>query len=187
MPSVRIKGQSFVGFQRTLDVLHGDGSMKKVKDRLSRELVSALENREILPMGWYPIRWYADLHATARALFGPQVSREIGRSAARDDINTIYRSILRFFSPETLLSQSKRVFALFADSGSCKVDETRRGFARLRYDGCNGANQGLWENILGSTETMVELCGGRAVGGKIVDGGRDGDHRMTSEISWVAR
>ncbi|HVY49785.1 MAG TPA: hypothetical protein VHB21_28015 [Minicystis sp.] len=184
--AVRIKGQSFVGFHRTLRALRGPEAMDRITPKLPADLAQAYRAREILPMGWYPIAWYAALHVAARAEFGAGISREVGKEAARQDVTSLYRFILKFFSPETLLAQSKRVFGLFCDGGRCTVEASRKGFARILYDGCPGANRGVWDNVLGGTEALVEVCGGRAVLAKIVAGGTDKDAEMTAEVTWLA-
>ncbi len=154
---VRIKGQGFIGFLATLRRVHGDGAHARVLAGLRPELVAALRNGEIVPMGWYPIDWYASLHESARAVCGAQVSRDVGREAARSDLNTIYRFILKLLSPEALLKQSGKVFGLFCDGGKCTVELARKGSARIVYSDCAGAPRGMWDLLLGSTELMIEL------------------------------
>ncbi len=182
---VRIKGQSFVGFHQTIRALKGPTAMDVVVPDLPPELASAYKNGGILPMGWYPIAWYAGLHTAARKAHGVGISRAVGKEAAKHDVNTLYRFILRFFSPETLLKQSGRVFGLFCEGGSCEVEASKKGFARIRYANCAGANRGVWDNVLGGTETLVEVCGGRSVLAKVAARGGDGDDEMTAEVTWL--
>jgi hypothetical protein len=181
----RVKGQSFVGFHRTLRLLKGEDAMRELEPDLPPELARAYAHREILPMGWYPMPWYAGVHSAARKKFGFGISRAVGKEAAKQDVNTLYRFILKFFSPETLLKQSGRVFSLFCEGGTTTVELSRKGFARIRYGGCGGANRGVWDNVLGGTEAIVEVCGGRAVAAKSVARGSDGDAEMTAEITWL--
>jgi len=183
--SVRIKGQSFVGFHRTVRKLKGADAMDRITPDLPADLARAYKGGEILPMGWYPMEWYAGLHAAARKTHGAVISRAVGKEAAKEDVNTLYRFILRFFSPETLLKQSGRVFALFCEGGTCQVEASRKGFARIRYANCAGSNRGVWDNVLGGTEAIVEVCGGRAVNAKVVERGNDGDGEMTAEVTWL--
>jgi hypothetical protein len=183
--SARIKGQSFVGFHRTLRKLKGADAMDRINADLPPDLARAYKGGEILPMGWYPIGWYSGLHVAARKTHGANISRAVGKEAAKEDVNTLYRFILRFFSPETLLKQSGRVFALFCEGGTCEVEASRKGFARIRYGNCAGGNRGVWENVLGGTETLVEVCGGRAVLAKVAARGNDGDDEMTAEVTWL--
>jgi hypothetical protein len=182
---VRIKGQSFVGFLATLRLQRGEAAHRAVLAGLPPDLREALRSGEILPMGWYSIAWYAELHEAARAACGEGVSREIGREAARSDMTTIYRFILKFFSPETLLKQSSKVFGLFCDGGRCTVEAARKGTARILYTDCPGACRGMWDVVLGASEILVELSGGRDVSAKAIGGGSDGDARLLAQVTWT--
>jgi len=182
--SARIKGQAFLGFLDTLERVRGVETRRQVTAGLPEDVRAALRNGEIVAMGWYSIEWYGSVHAAARAVCGPSVSREIGREAARSDFNTIYRFILKFLSPATLLKKSSNIFALFCDEGKVTA-ATKPGSARIHYSDCSGACRGMWETVLGSTELMIELCGGRGVSGKAVSGGGDGDSSMVAQFTWT--
>ena len=39
--------------------------------------------------------------------------------------------------------------------------------------------------VLGGTEIIVEICGGRAVSARAVGGGGDGDARLLAQITWT--
>jgi hypothetical protein len=183
--SVRIKGQSFVGFLATLRKLYGEPAHARVIAALHPDLGAALRSGEIVPMGWYSLEWYTSLHRAARSVCGDRVSREVGREAARSDLNSIYRFVLKFMSPETLLNQSAKVFGLFCEGGKCTVAAVRKGSARIRYTECPGACRGMWELVLGTTELMIELCGGKNVKGTAVSGGGDGDSNLVAEFTWT--
>jgi hypothetical protein len=180
---VRVKGQSMVAFQRALGELKGPEAIERVLPRCPEEVARAVRSKEILPVGWYPMEWFSSLHRSAQVEFGPTISRDIGRTATRHDVTTLYRFILRFLSPETLIKQTGRVFSLFCDSGGVTIEEARKGFARLRYSGCTGSSRGVWEDIMGSTEVLLELTGGRDASGRILEGGGD-EGSMVCEFFW---
>jgi hypothetical protein len=184
---VRIKGQGFIGFMGTLRQLHGDEPHARVLAALPPDLGGAIRNREILPMGWYSIAWYVEMHQAARAVCGEGVSRHVGREACRQDVTSIYRFILKFLSPEVFLQQSAKVFALFCEGGRCEVESATAGSARILYSECPGASSGMWDNVIGGTERLVELCGGREVFGKPLRGGGDGDPTLLAQITWKPR
>jgi len=181
---IRVKGQGFVGFERTIVELKGPQAMTALMPHLPADVVLVLRNREILSVGWYPIEWYASIHSAAQALHGESISREIGRAATRHDVTTLYRFILRFLSPTTLIGQMKRLHAMIADGGDVVVEENRDGAARVRFTACAGGNRGTWEDMLGSFETLLELCGGRNVVARAIAGGNDGDPGMTCVLTW---
>ncbi len=181
---LRVKGQAIVGFERTLAELRGPDAMEALSPHLSSELIEVLRHREVLSVGWYPVEWYAALHAAARRVHGAAVSRDIGRAATRRDVTTLYRFILRFLSPPTLVNQIHRIFGMAVDGGEVTVEENQAGTARIRFDGCPGSNRGIWEDMLGTMESLIELCGGRDCSARVVAGGNDGDTAMTCVLTW---
>lgn len=181
---VRVKGQALVAFERTLLELKGERAMDALAPHLPDDLRQALRNREILPMGWYPIEWFATLHAAGQIVHGAGISREIGRVATRHDVTTLYRFILRFLSPDTLVSQMSRILRMVVDSGEVVVDQKGNGAALVRFTGCHGSTRGTWDDMLGSIEVLLELCGGREVSARVVAGGGDGDGAMSCQLSW---
>ncbi len=181
---IRVKGQAILAFERTLAEIHGPDAMAALQAHVLPDVAVALKSREVLAVGWYPMEWFASLHAAAQLVYGPSVSREIGRLATRHDVTTLYRFILRFVSPATLMAQMKRVFAMVCDGGGVIVEENLAGAARVRFIGCIGANRGTWDDMLGSTETLLELCGGRDANARVIEGGADGDNSMTCVLTW---
>ena len=181
---VMVKGQALVAFERTLLELKGDGAMAPLVPELPKELVQAIGSREILPMGWYPIEWFSALHTAGQRAYGATISREIGRAATRHDVTTLYRFILRFMSPDTLVSQMSRILRMVVDSGEVVVEKKESGSALVKFSGCHGSNRGTWDDMLGSIEVLIELCGGRDVTGRIVAGGGDGDGAMSCQLTW---
>lgn len=181
---IRVKGQAIVAFERTLVELKGPEAMAALFSHLGPELVQVIKNREVLSVGWYPLEWYSALHDAAQAVHGVAISRDIGRAATRHDVTTLYRFILRFLSPTTLVNQIKRIFGMAIDGGEVVIEENRNGAARLRFVSCPGSNRGTWEDMLGSLETLLELCGGRECTARVVAGGNDGDAGMTCALTW---
>lgn len=181
---VRIKGQSFVGFLGALRKLEGEQSYRACLAQMPSELAQAIQNGEVLSMGWYSLEWYREMHLACVEVCGVFVTRRCAREATRNDVNNIYRFILKFFSPETLMKQADKVFSLFCDGGKCRVEASTRNSVRIRYLDCPGAPRAMWESILASTETLVELCGGKEVQGRAVEGGGEGDPSMLALVTW---
>jgi hypothetical protein len=180
---VQIKGQSIVAFERTVKQLKGDEAIGELLPRLPGEVAHAISSKEILAVGWYPMEWFAALHTAAGGAFGPEISREIGRAATRHDVTTIYRFILKFLSPDTLMKHYGRVFALFCESSKVIVESQQKGGAVVRCSGCDGASSGVWEDVIGTTEVILELCGAKSPAGKIMSGaGNSG--AMVCQYTW---
>lgn len=181
---MRVKGQALVGFQRALGELKGPDAMERLTPHLPADVIAVLKSREVISVGWYPIEWYVALHAAAQAAHGPSISRAIGRSATFHDVTTLYRFVLRFLSPTTLVNQMKRIFNMAVDGGEVFIEENRDGAARVRFSGCPGSSRGTWDDMLGSIEALLELCGGREPAARIVAGGNDIDAGMTCVVTW---
>ena len=169
--SVRIKGQSVIAFERALRQLKGDGAMERIYPQIPSHVRHAVRYGEVLSVGWYPMTWLTSLHGAARLMFGSEISRAIGRTATRHDVTTLYRFILKLVSPDRLIGQYARIFSLFCESGQVVIEEKGQRFAKVRCSGCTGASRGVWDDVLGSTEVILELCGGRCPTARIVSGG----------------
>lgn len=180
---VQIKGQSVVAFERALLELKGEKAMERLLPRLPADVARSVANKEILAVGWYPMEWFAALHTAAHAEFGAEISREIGRTATRHDVTTIYRFILKFLSPDTLIKHYGRVFSLFCESGKVVIEGHQKGSAVLRCSGCEGASHGVWEDVIGSTEVILELCGAKSPTGRIMSGAKD-TGGMVCQYTW---
>lgn len=180
---VRVKGQSVIAFERALKELQGPEAMSQLLPHVPEHVARAVQHGEILTIGWYPMEWFASLHTAAQQVFGASISRQIGRTATRHDVTTIYRFILKFLSPDTLVKQYPRLFGLFCETGTVHIEEQRKGFARLRCGGCAGASKGVWEDVVGSTETLLELTGASEPTGRVLSmAEREG--AMTFSLSW---
>lgn len=162
-----------VAFERALTELKGEKAMEQILPRVPPDVARSISSKEILAVGWYPMEWFASLHTAANAEFGPEISREIGRTATRHDVTTIYRFILKFLSPDTLIKHYARVFALFCESGKAVIENHQKGNATIRCSGCEGASHGVWEDVIGSTEVILELCGAKSPSGRILSGAKD--------------
>lgn len=183
---IRVKGQGFHGFLAALEQVCGRESVAATLAALRGDAGEAIRSGTVLPIGWYPIAWYRQLHATAQEAtgLGSSLARDIGREATRHDLNTVYRLLLRMISPETLLKQANRILHMYADGGSVLILESSRGGARVRYIECYGCDRNVFEDMIGSTETMLDACGARNVR---ITAGRGGRVEATGELELTVR
>ncbi|MFO0555763.1 MAG: hypothetical protein U0271_45725 [Polyangiaceae bacterium] len=186
LSGVKIKGQSILAFVRALTELQGPDSVDRIRPLILPEVAQSLAQKEVLSVGWYPIEWFSSLHNAAQSVFGPGISRNISRTATRHDVTTIYRFILKFISPDTVVKQYARLFAMFCETGRVVVEENRKGFAQLKLSGLAGASQGVWEDVIGTTEVVLELCGAKSATGRLVAGGTDYSGVATVALMWTA-
>ena len=183
----RVKGQSFRAFLAALETLKGRVAVAAMTTVLPREIREAIERNAIVTSGWYPMSWYAALHAAARRACPGAVglARQLGQEQMRAEMNGIYKFVLSFFKPSTIMRHSSRVFALYCQGGKLTVTEAGPTFARFVYEDCHGSDANVWDDVLGSMEALLEAMGARAVRSFVKSGGRDGDPTMTMELRWV--
>jgi hypothetical protein len=183
----KVKGQSFRAFFAALETLKGREVVAATTALLPREIRDAVEHNAIVTSGWYPMSWYAALHAAAkRACPGTAgLARQLGREQMRAEMQGIYKFVLSFFRPSTIMRHSSRIFALYCQGGKLDVPDAGPTFARFVYDGCHGSDANVWDDVLGSMEALLEASGARAVRSFVKSGGRDGDATMTLELRWV--
>jgi hypothetical protein len=86
-------------------------------------------------------------------------------------------------SPQQILSRTPRAFSLTWNTGAARAVEARRGFALIEFRGVTDFNPWLWENLMGATEALVELGGGKDMRVAPRAGGVTSDW-MDLELTW---
>lgn len=183
----KVKGQSFRAFLAALEALKGPKVVAATTAGLPQEPREAIESNAIVMSGWYPMSWYAALHGAAkRACPGAAgLARQLGQEQMRAEMRGIYKFVLGFFKPSTIMRYSDRVFALYCQGGKLIVPDAGPTFARLIYEGCHGSDANVWEDVIGSSEALLEAAGARTVRSFVKSGGRDGDSAMTLDLRWI--
>lgn len=183
----KVKGQSFRAFLTALEALKGREAVAVMTAALPEEIRRAVEHNAIVTSGWYPMTWYAAFHAAAKRACPGAVglARQLGHEQTRAEMQGIYKFVLGFFRPATIMRHASRVFALYCQGGKLNVVEAGPTFARFVYEDCYGSDANVWEDVLGSMEALLEAAGARAVRTFLKSGGRDGDSSMIAELRWV--
>lgn len=180
---IRVKGQSFKGFIKALDELYGAGFAGRVAQRLPDDFRDALQYGGIVSGGWYSLGWYRDLHVAAQRVGNLPASfaRDIGRVSTTDDLKGIYSFIVRMLSPQTLLGQVQRIYRMYFDGGDVKVVRTGPTATNVVYSQCVGVTDSIFEELLGGSAAILELCGGKDIDARIV--ARE-PHGVTMSFTW---
>ena len=183
----KVKGQSFRAFLAALDTLKGRKAVVITIAGLPREIREAIERNKIVTSGWYPMSWYAALHSSAkRACPGAvDLARKLGQEQMRAEMTGIYKFVLSFFKPSTIMQHSGRVWSLYCQGGKLNVTEAGPTFARFVYEDCHGSDANVWFDTIGSAEVLLQLAGARDVRVDVKSGGGDGDATMTAELHWA--
>jgi uncharacterized protein (TIGR02265 family) len=184
----RVKGVAF----RTIDAcyleLRGPKHYARAQELMASDLRDAYRNGLILAASWYSIGWYRDALRSFRAANGEglELVRQIGYQAVRRDMVGTYKMMFaRILSPQMLLSLSQRIFSTYYDTGESQVTESRRGHCVMRLHGCSGWDANMFQEIHGSSGSLLELAGAKEVRVHIRAGGRDGDDNAEYEAIWV--
>lgn len=183
-----IKGQGFKGFMGAVKTLFGDEAHAKLGDALPEELRSTWVHGGIVASGWYPIGWYREFHAAAQATIKnqPQLAWRIGYEATRSDLQGVYRFVLGFLSPHTIMAQAPRIFALYARGGRVDVRENEAGKVVLAYEECHGYNRHIWQDLIGGTVATIETTKVKISSHSVLEGGGD-DSRVVLCLRWDAQ
>jgi hypothetical protein len=158
---IHAKGSNFVGLLKALDDLHGLAARERVFDAMPEEVASALRFGQVVVMGWYPVDWYAQLHAALDHCFhgGPALARKLSYHSTRTDISGMHRFIASMLSVETVFGQSHRLMGLYWKGGTIERPEITPGRARVRFVGWTGFTPLIWEDIMGGMEAIAHACG----------------------------
>lgn len=159
------KGSNFLGLLRAVVKLHGPRARSDVLDSCAGELGAALREESLLAMSWYPAKWYSDLHSAIDYTLsgGPDFARALGKSATLDDFTKLHRLVVSMLKPETAFVHAPRLMGLYFRGGTIELTEITAGRARMRFADWNDFNRLVWEDLLGSIEGILDVCGAKKV------------------------
>jgi len=175
-----------LSFLAALRSLHGYDAVNRTIGRLPEGLREAIRYRRIASSEWYPLAWYRALHSAAQEAtgMGRDLARHIGKENTRADFSGVYRVFLLVLSPQALIARAPGVYAQYFTKGSIAAPELRAGSALLLWRGCEGFDQNVWDDMIGSVEALTELTGGKNVQILILSGGADGDVDTDMQLTW---
>jgi hypothetical protein len=164
-PTVTAKGSNFIGVMNALETQFGEEASRKVLERLPQELASALRDNNVLVTKWYPVAWYAQLHAAVDATLdgGRNMARQIGHDATVADFNGMHRLVGALLTVHSVFAQSHRLMGLYWRGGTIERLDLTASSVQLRFQHWPGFTELMWEDIMGSLEALLELCRARYV------------------------
>lgn len=184
--TARAKGTNFVGLLDALERQRGKDAVERAIAALDGEARDAIANGAVITSGWYPVRWYGQLHRAIQASTGGglDLSRELARLGVRRDLSGIYRFFLMVLTPANIIRRAPRVFSTYFDTGRMTVPEAEAGRARAVFEGCEDFDASVWADLEGGCTGAIEACGGQDVTVHRIRGGGDLDRGMEIEIHW---
>jgi hypothetical protein len=184
----QLKGTNFRAFVPALRALKGDAAVERTIELLPPDLAGTVRTHGFVTGGWYPAAQFDAMHRAAQKACneGPELSRELGRTAVRLDFQSgVYRLITISLAPETLFKWGPRVVALYYDRGKIVIEESMVGRAMARFEGFHGFTRSLWEDLIGGTTGLLELGGAKNVTARILSGGQDDDSHLGVTARWT--
>lgn len=160
---ISAKGSNFIGLLRALEALQGPDARDRLLAELPPEVATPIRLGQIVMMGWYPVEWYAELHAALDRCFheGPSLARKLSHHATTMDIGSIHRFIVSMLSVETVFGQTHRLMGLYWRGGRIERQEITKGRARMRFSDWTGFSVLIWEDIMGGIEAVLDSCGAK--------------------------
>jgi hypothetical protein len=106
----------------------------------------------------------------------------------RMDARGIYRFVLRFASPESMIRHAQFVLGLYLDGPTLTVSTAlarRPGDEQIafRFDNAFGFHDDVWQGMLGSAEALCELSGGLDPEARCIETDSDAGW-MAGEVCW---
>lgn len=183
------KGINFRSFSKTLLRLRGEKAVKDTFDLVPPDLRDAAYYGSIVTSGWYPIAWWAQIHAAAQRATGegPELSRLIAHEALAWDFRHVHKFVRIALSPETLMRVSAYVMRFYYSMGRLEVIHARQGSGDAVFTGFEGFDHNLWADTLGGVAAVLELAGATDVKLTVLAGGGDGDDSMSAKAAWRTR
>ena len=124
----------------------------------SREVFS----RPLLASAWYPYFAYAELlDIIVQRFFGGNIerAREVGAHDLEKSLNTVYRMLYKAGSPAFLIRMSSLLWRSYFNVGRMVVEDSGRGFARVRIEGFTPPLEAICWDIFGGMCRGLELSG----------------------------
>jgi hypothetical protein len=181
---VQVRGAVLLGIPTAVPKLWGAAAWPGILERLSPELRERFVRGEIVTSGWYPAEWFVALHDAVAAQCGPGSAPKLGRQTSIQDVNALFKFVLKLFSPETVIAQAPRLWNTMY-KGIGLVEEARaKGTITARIGPLANSNSHVWEDWLESLATFLELAGAKNVRKKVLSGGKTGDTELRFELSW---
>lgn len=181
----QLKGQAFKGFAGAVESLFGEPGRARWTEALPDELRATWTHGGLVTGGWYPMAWYRSFHAAAQEAFRGEreLARRISHEATRRDLEGVYRFVLRFVSPHTLLGQASRIFALYNRGGRVLVRDNEAARATLEYRDCHGCDANVWEDLVGGNIAALETTRVRVTKATVLEGGGSAAF-MVLQLRW---
>jgi len=153
---------------------------------MGQEPRQAIHYGQLVPGGWYPVSWYAELLAAIVKTTngGIDAIRNVARACVDHDIRGVYRFLVEHLNPGTVVTIYGKLFPRYYTPGKVTVERDSDTHFALRVQGCLGFTALMWQEIYASGKHLLTLSGASNIRHRMVEGGKDGDTHMIVEARW---
>ncbi len=185
-PQILGKGISFLHLADFVRSRFGEEAWLAIYGDLkpqSREVFS----RPLLASAWYPYFAYAEfLDIVVQKFFGGSIkrAREVGAHDLEKSLNTVHRMLYKAGSPAFLIRMSSLLWRSYFNVGRMVVEESGRGFARVRIEEFTPPLEAVCWDIFGGMCRSLELSGASDIAASHVECPLKGGAVMRYEATW---
>jgi hypothetical protein len=163
----------------------GPATLDKMVKLLPPELGERVQKNAFVTGSWYPLAHFRLLHGAALTATGRglELTRALSRDCAFDDFRGIFRVLTFVLTPEWIMRRTPTIWSRYFDTGVVTV-EARPGYARARFAEAAGFDHVLWQDVIGGSTGVLEVCGAKELKVTVESGGGDGDDHLALAAEW---
>lgn len=158
------KGTNFTGMLQSLRELEGEAVYRAVLEAIPGPAGEAMRTGQVVPVGWYPVSWYAALHVGLEAATygGEGLVRKLGHHSIHRDFTGLHRLLVRMISPRTAARNAHRLLQHYWRGGTIAVVSDLEDRAVGRFSGWEGFNAAIWGDMAAGIEALLGVVGSKA-------------------------
>jgi hypothetical protein len=182
----QVKGVAFKTVLWSLEQMNGAQRVSATLERMNSPAREALRYGEVVPSGWYPVEWYAQLLQAIvdTSHGGADVIRSIAVMAIDRDVSGVYRFLVERLSPATVASLVCKLFPRYYSCGNIRVESAGPKHYRVHIGDCVGFTELIWQEIYAAGKHLMIRSGTKNPRHYVLEGGKDGDSTMLVDARW---